>query len=531
MDKIDQMKLHSETRIIKVNDHIDIFHLKSTVSSLDTQQKKKKNPQHQKPSGAQYLRELYFNFARNTSAHGFSWTIVDKSSSTATIIYSLLVAIALICVFITVVKSTSEYLFQNSYQTRYDVDDEDSDGVILMPDFIICHSSPWSFEKARKLNISSNLLSYITVALNPYHALIGIVPDRLQIYSELEKEFQNLVQGSFNGNLRNLLDAVTLDCSDFIRICMMGAFQTWAECCKNVFNYTGIYSYDGKCFSTKGVMNHQFLIASSFDAIQIVIAMDKENPYELLNGSIATWSSHSLRGISFALIDENDDPISALYNSDFIDYGVMTRTKIKKITMDRGGINCFNNVGTNYSQRNCKNQNIIEVVKKELSCMPIGLLLTISDMTGIKYCSPMESLRIVNETIGIRDYIQKSERESKNQCKNECIFTTYESVISSQILQNNYYRKYVKKKPSHELVLHTIYFPSFNFGRITHVPKGIVDWLGDVGGNCGFYLGASIFSIFEFFGFIVKIFLVSVLYIFGCKFSRMSEVQSQEENR
>ena len=48
-----------------------------------------------------------------------------------------------------------------------------------------------------------------------------------------------------------------------------------------------------------------------------------------------------------------------------------------------------------------------------------------------------------------------------------------------------------------DFVVLTFYFETFNVVHIIQHVKGISEWLADVGGSLGLYLGASIFTVVE----------------------------------
>ena len=77
----------------------------------------------------------------------------------------------------------------------------------------------------------------------------------------LEVEFQDLLRRRYRGRVEELLEAVTLGCQDFIHVCRLGLGRMLPseDCCGKVFDPRGLYTFEGKCFSTQGVMNYTVL--------------------------------------------------------------------------------------------------------------------------------------------------------------------------------------------------------------------------------------------------------------------------------
>lgn len=68
-------------------------------------------------------------------------------------------------------------------------------------------------------------------------------------------------------------------------------------------------------------------------------------------------------------------------------------------------------------------------------------------------------------------------------------------------------KKNTKKKvaeegpPPGEYAMLEFYYPSFDFLRVTQHRRGPLEWLADIGGSLGLYLGASVFTVFELLWF------------------------------
>lgn len=59
----------------------------------------------------------------------------------------------------------------------------------------------------------------------------------------------------------------------------------------------------------------------------------------------------------------------------------------------------------------------------------------------------------------------------------------------------------VNEDDSFDFATLEFYYPSFDFTRIVQHRRGPLEWLADIGGSLGLYLGASVFTIAEIFWF------------------------------
>ena len=63
-----------------------------------------------------------------------------------------------------------------------------------------------------------------------------------------------------------------------------------------------------------------------------------------------------------------------------------------------------------------------------------------------------------------------------------------------------------------DLSLLNFYFPTFDFLRIVQHHRGPMEWLADIGGSLGLYLGASVFTVVEIVWFFTT---VGISFVWG----------------
>jgi hypothetical protein len=132
---------------------------------------------------------------------------------------------------------------------------------VPLPDLVVCDPSPWDASKATRLNISGEMLSYLSYLLFP-QSLSSKTADDNEFFTGLEDRYQTLLRRFDNSPIR-LLNSVTKDCEQLIFSCNLGTTGVvWADaCCPLLFSnveYTPLY----KCFSSGGKNNFSMLESS-----------------------------------------------------------------------------------------------------------------------------------------------------------------------------------------------------------------------------------------------------------------------------
>ncbi len=131
---------------------------------------------------------------------------------------------------------------------------------VPLPDLVVCDPSPWDATKATRLNISGEMLSYLSYLLFPQSTSSKTAEDEL--FTSLEDRYKILLRRFDNSPIR-LLNNVTKDCEQLIFACNLGTTGIiWADaCCPLLFSnveYTPLY----KCFSSGGKNNYSMLESS-----------------------------------------------------------------------------------------------------------------------------------------------------------------------------------------------------------------------------------------------------------------------------
>jgi hypothetical protein len=132
---------------------------------------------------------------------------------------------------------------------------------VPLPDLVVCDPSPWDATKATRLNISGEMLSYLSYLLFP-QSLSSKTADDNEFFTGLEDRYRTLLRRFDNSPIR-LLNNVTKDCEQLIFTCNLGTTGVIGadECCPLLFSnveYTPLY----KCFSSGGKNNFSMLESS-----------------------------------------------------------------------------------------------------------------------------------------------------------------------------------------------------------------------------------------------------------------------------
>ena len=138
--------------------------------------------------------ETYEEFATQTSAHGFQFTVGDKSRRKKAV-WVVVVAFFCLVACYTSVQSTVDYLMGPGFSTEYKlVFDQTTGDTVKLADFLVCDISPWDPKKAAENGISTDLLSYLSFFVFPFSGNEHIFNEENKVkLAELEKEFLEVV--------------------------------------------------------------------------------------------------------------------------------------------------------------------------------------------------------------------------------------------------------------------------------------------------------------------------------------------------
>ncbi len=146
----------------------------------------------------------------------------------------------------------------------------------------------------------------------------------------------------YDNNLLFLLNNLTVSCEDFLVMCKEGLRPPLCgqRCCKEIFDSKGVFTFDGKCFTTQGVMKFDtyfpgrsskayFPLSISFQAqwcyiycmripaaksqgVIVTVRHSSSDITSRLNPHVSNWLSISRQGVAFAVTDNLTHPTISL---------------------------------------------------------------------------------------------------------------------------------------------------------------------------------------------------------------------------
>jgi len=153
-------------------------------------------------------------------------------------------------------------VYGRSFAVDYSIDtvDASKNGPVPLPEIVICLEAPWDINKSRGLNMSNNLLSYMTNLIFPY-AGFGLVNKFPPVKKKIDAEYTKFLAET-GLNVVELLDKITVSCEEIVDSCTFGTGETsylnGYDYCKFVFPDSG-YGLSGKCFRTSSKFHTFFL--------------------------------------------------------------------------------------------------------------------------------------------------------------------------------------------------------------------------------------------------------------------------------
>ena len=125
----------------------------------------------------------------------------------------------------------------------------------------------------------------------------------------------------FGGSLLSLLRTITVSCPDFVSLCRHGSQRrpmSGDECCGRFFAAEGVFTYDGKCFTTQGVLNYTVYFPGKAQGITVGVRETASDVTARLDATVSDWLSTPLsrRGVAFAVSDRSAHPTVAMAMSE-----------------------------------------------------------------------------------------------------------------------------------------------------------------------------------------------------------------------
>lgn len=236
-------------------------------------------------------------FAETTSAHGFGFLLTSSDWLGRTVWLSLILTGGVLSVVFTV-RICIRSFQPPFYSTDLSIVAANSD-TAPAPDIVVCDPSPWDFDKAEKLNISLQQLSYTAQLLYPLFSVDSRIT--ANIIKEMDDDHRRLLQ-RFDNNPINLLDNVTKSCSQVIVYCILPSKGVYdgQKCCRLFFpnvEYTLTY----KCYSSGGKLVYHMSENSQVSGITVHARVTSQK--RQLNESIAGLWAIFTSGISAAVAD------------------------------------------------------------------------------------------------------------------------------------------------------------------------------------------------------------------------------------
>ena len=280
-------------------------------------------------------------FAETTSAHGFGF-FVQSAGWLSKLIWFILTLFCTVFAIYFTVRIGLSFLRPPFYSTDISIT-SDFDKNVPFPDIVVCDPFPWDFEKAAKLNISTQQMSYIARLLYPQ----GVDSD-LTKYKDLDEEYTKLLT-RYDNNPVNLLNNVTKNCSQTIGFCQIGGTKKsyfGSICCDALFSYVE-YTLQYKCFSSGGKNNVTTWHAAQAFGITVIayvpnedVSLGGSNKRSKLNSTIAGPWAVLMTGISAAVTDRK----SSLY--------FLAQTRMKLMEPNTFSILAVEKQLTNSSEKN-----------------------------------------------------------------------------------------------------------------------------------------------------------------------------------
>ena len=350
-------------------------------------------------------------FIGNVTLDGVHW-IVDTHHWAVKQFWIVVVLIALVLSAFFSWCVTYSYLYQTSFSVDYSIDNVNvsESGNVPFPEFVICLEAPWDITKSQRLNISINLLSYMTNLFYPY----GEYGDwyhsdnQSRLKHELETEYFNILNRT-GWNTIQLLNEITVSCEQVVNFCYIGysIMLNQSNCCPLLFAEPE-YGMMGKCFrTTNKYLNYSLKEAGIQSGIGIRLTVDS-NVLRKLNSKIVNYPASFSDGVLFAATNKEGHISTLVSNIKGVTPNSMNVITLKRITVDRsernspfGSYQCIQNDDLKsysrltlgypgYTRQNCVVAQKQKLVVDKFNCSLIYYLA----LPGTEYCGPTETTTV-----------------------------------------------------------------------------------------------------------------------------------------
>ncbi|XP_023319625.1 acid-sensing ion channel 3 [Eurytemora carolleeae] len=297
------------------------------------------------------------------------------------------------------------------------------------------------------------------------------------------------------------------------------------ECCSRILD-TGRYVMEGKCFSSRDKLHYKPKYSDKILGISLGLLLG-EDISDKLNPAIAPFWSMATRGAAIGLMDKRDDiPSVAARDLTLLLPDTIARIAISKEVKDTSRMSesfmhRMDCIPVDQEDRMLDEQTVLNdypglkhysvegcegyYIQKQLFKLYNCTVLYFPEIPGAQVCGPMQTAELLKIASDANfDYESYNiTTASENVCPETCRKTRYSSKISSIKMTESIHevmRGYTGlKSGDFEAVMVSMYYQGFDYREITFVGKGMKEWLAAVGGNLGLYIGASVFTILEFF--------------------------------
>jgi len=349
------------------------------------------------------------SFVQTVSLTGVHW-IVDSSCWAARQLWIVIVVTALFLSVYYSLSVSNSYLRGTSFYVDYSIDDVNvsQKGLVPFPEFVFCLEAPWDIEKSKKINMSIDLLSYMTNLFYPY-GRFG--KDAEEKQKELDKEYRGIL--NMNGwNTIELLNNITVSCHQVVKSCSFGlrTFISGGDCCLLLFADPE-YSIAGKCFRTTSKFYNITLKEAGSQSILAIKLVIQADILSILNPNIINYPASLSDGIGLAIAN-NKNHLSTLTSSIIgLVPNSLNSIRVKKVTIDRsdrssyfGSYHCISKEDNNayltdlqgypaYTKYNCIMAEKQNLILEQYNCSLVFLKV----VPGNEYCGPTKTTNIYFE--------------------------------------------------------------------------------------------------------------------------------------
>ena len=355
------------------------------------------------------FRKQLSGFFGNVTLDGVHW-IVDTHHWAVKQFWILVVLFALALSTYFSWSVTSTYLYQTSFTVDYSIDNVNvsESGSVPFPAFVICLEAPWDVTKSKELNMSINLLSYMTNLLYPFGRYGGwyYSENNSRLKNELETEYNNLL--NITGlNTKQLLNSITVSCEQVVDHCYFGFMFFSADCCSLFFSEPE-YGMMGKCFQTTNkYLNFTLMEAGSQSGLSLLLNIEN-NILSKLNFDIVNYPASFSDGVSFAATNKVSHISTLASKVKGLPPNSLNVITLKRVTVDRsernspfGSYQCIQNDDLKsysrltpgypgYTRQNCVVAQKQKLVADKFNCSLIYYLA----VPDTDYCGPTETTTV-----------------------------------------------------------------------------------------------------------------------------------------